>query len=104
MGSVLHELVVEYSVNLRVPDCHFRVGGALGSGLGLAQCPKSTGPAKQGCIAASMLLHVTAQSSAYLENVWAWTADHDMDDPMNTQIDVYSARGKCPYTVDRSLY
>lgn len=26
-----------------------------------------------------MLLHLTKTSSAYLENVWAWTADHDLD-------------------------
>lgn len=41
-----------------------------------------------------MLLHLTRRSSAYLENVWAWTADHDIDDPVETQIDVYVARGK----------
>ena len=26
-----------------------------------------------------MLLHLTASSSAYIENMWAWTADHDLD-------------------------
>lgn len=43
-----------------------------------------------------MLLHLTRHSSAYLENVWAWTADHDIDDPSETQIDIYVARGKPP--------
>lgn len=41
-----------------------------------------------------MMLHLTKQSSAYLENVWAWTADHDLDSgPDQTQIDIYVARG-----------
>lgn len=29
----------------------------------------------------------------YFENVWAWVADHDLDDATNTQIDVYTGRG-----------
>lgn len=42
-----------------------------------------------------MLLHLTDTSSAYLENMWAWVADHDFDSgPAQTQLDVYVARGK----------
>lgn len=26
-----------------------------------------------------MHLHLTSSSSAYIENMWAWTADHDLD-------------------------
>ena len=26
-----------------------------------------------------MLIHLTASSSAYIEDMWAWTADHDLD-------------------------
>lgn len=42
-----------------------------------------------------MLLHLKPGSGAYLDNIWAWTADHDLDDPpkSETQIDIYSARG-----------
>ncbi|PYH94341.1 pectin lyase-like protein [Aspergillus ellipticus CBS 707.79] len=57
-------------------DSHFRVGGATGSEFQLNQCPKGTG-----------------RSSAYLENVWLWTADHDLDTKSQDQIDVYAARG-----------
>lgn len=39
---------------------------------------------------------MTNATSAYLENVWAWSADHDMDDPTQTDIDIYSARGAYP--------
>jgi hypothetical protein len=37
--------------------------------------------------------NLTPQSSAYLENVWAWTAAHDMDTSARTQINVYIGRG-----------
>lgn len=101
-------------------DSHFRVGGASGTDLQLADCPKLTGDIDKGCMAATLLLHLTTDSSGYFENVWAWyapptftllsdflgnvnrylrTADHDMDatpDGNTTdsvQINVYSARG-----------
>lgn len=44
-------------------------------------------------MAASLLLHLTATSSAYIENSWIWVADHDLDIFTQDQIDVYSARG-----------
>lgn len=31
------------------------------------------------CMAAFMAMHLTSSSSAYVENLWAWTADHDVD-------------------------
>ncbi|KAM6526030.1 hypothetical protein FSOLCH5_002161 [Fusarium solani] len=74
-------------------DSHFRVGGAVGSKLQKSDCPKSTGSVNPKCKAASMMLHLTRESTAYLENVWAWVADHDLDDPKETQIDIYAARG-----------
>lgn len=40
------------------------------------------------------MLHMTEKSSGYLENIWAWVADHDLDSgPDQTQIDIYVARG-----------
>lgn len=40
------------------------------------------------------MLHMTYRSSGYLENVWAWVADHDLDSgPSQTQIDIDVARG-----------
>lgn len=64
-------------------DSHFRVGGAAGSDLQLSHCP--TGSLNSACMAASILMHVTAQASGYFENVWWWVADHDLDDPLNSQ-------------------
>lgn len=31
------------------------------------------------CMAAYMVMHLTASSSAYIENFWGWTADHNLD-------------------------
>ncbi|EEU35716.1 uncharacterized protein NECHADRAFT_87984 [Fusarium vanettenii 77-13-4] len=59
-------------------DSHFRVGGAAGSNLQIPDYTKSTGSVDPKCKAASMLLHLTSGSTAYLEN---------------TQISVYAARG-----------
>ncbi|ATY64150.1 Glucan 1,3-beta-glucosidase [Cordyceps militaris] len=76
-------------------DVHFRIGGAAGSNLEASNCPKLSGSVnKKKCIAGSLMLHMTAKSSGYLENVWAWVADHELDGgPSQTQIDVYVARG-----------
>lgn len=38
-------------------------------------------------------MHLTPKSSGYLENVWVWVADHDLDVVDQTQIDVYVGRG-----------
>jgi hypothetical protein len=44
-------------------------------------------------MAASLLMHITSQASAYLENVWVWTADHYIDRIDQPQMDVFAARG-----------
>lgn len=53
-------------------NSHFRIGGAAGSQVQT----KCTGAP---CKAAWGLLHLTSSSSAYIENTWGWTADHDLD-------------------------
>jgi len=55
-------------------NTHFRVGGAAGS---LVQTHCGGSPAQ--CKAAFMMAHLTSTSSAYIENMWQWTADHDLD-------------------------
>ncbi|KUJ15980.1 pectin lyase-like protein [Mollisia scopiformis] len=74
-------------------DSHFRVGGAFGTELQVAQCPKTIPQIQTGCIAATMMLHLTSSSNGYFENMWAWAADHDLDDPTNTMVSVGVARG-----------
>lgn len=70
-GAVLVEWNVEQSVkgSAAMWDSHIRIGGAIGSKLQNKQCPKKTGKVNKDCIAASLLLHLTASSTAYLENV-----------------------------------
>ncbi|GME53836.1 exo-beta-protein [Neofusicoccum parvum] len=56
-------------------NSHVRVGGAAGSTV-----QTSCGGPPALCRAAWGLVHLAAWSSAYVENMWGWTADHDLDD------------------------
>ena len=73
-------------------DSHFRIGGAAGTNLDPTKCLKLKGEVPDSCQASFALLHLTTKSSAYLENVWAWTADHNLDVD-HSQISIYNARG-----------
>lgn len=54
-------------------NCHYRIGGAKGSKV-------ETGCTQpQTCMAVRICAHFTSTSSAYVENSWAWGADHDLD-------------------------
>ncbi|OJD33323.1 exo-beta-protein [Diplodia corticola] len=61
-------------------NTHFRIGGANGSKV-QTNCLASP----EQCKAAWGLLHLTNTSSAYIENMWGWTADHDLDGPYGEQ-------------------
>ncbi|KAK2599641.1 hypothetical protein N8I77_011378 [Diaporthe amygdali] len=101
-GAVPGAILIEY--NLASPagspsglwDVHTRIGGYTGSDLQVAQCNKTPGSSSinNACIGAYMSMHVTKTSSGlYMENVWLWTADHDIDDASNTQTNIYAGRG-----------
>ncbi|KAK4238207.1 pectate lyase superfamily protein-domain-containing protein [Achaetomium macrosporum] len=97
-GPTAGAVVVEWNVHESTQgsaglwDSHIRVGGAKGSDLQKAECPK-TAQNTAGCAAASLMMRMTEKSSGYLENVWMWVADHDMEDAEQAQINVYAARG-----------
>ncbi|KAL8912712.1 MAG: hypothetical protein Q9171_002345 [Xanthocarpia ochracea] len=81
-------------------DVHVRIGGFAGSRLQLADCPTTPdvatppAPVKKSCIGAHTSMHVaTGVRGLYLENVWLWTADHDLDDANSTQTTIYAGRG-----------
>ena len=77
-------------------DVHARIGGFAGSNLQTAQCSKNPGSTtvNNACIAAYLTMHITSGASGlYMENVWLWTADHDIDDPNLSQLDIYVPRG-----------
>ena len=74
-------------------DVHTRIGGFAGSNLQLAQCPAGTQP-NPNCIGAYMAMHVTPSANGlYMENVWLWTADHDIDSSGNQQLSIFTGRG-----------
>jgi hypothetical protein len=81
-------------------DVHTRVGGFKGSDLQLAECPKTPDTVitpnnlAEECIAAFMSMHITKSATGlYMENVWLWVADHDVEDPELRQITIYAGRG-----------
>ncbi|KAL3438555.1 pectin lyase-like protein [Aspergillus tetrazonus] len=94
-GAVLVEWNIHESAqgSAGLWDSNFRVGGAAGSDLQAKDCPKESASVNKSCIAAALMLRLTYSSSAYLEIVWVWTADHDLDVVSQDQVDVYSARG-----------
>lgn len=78
-------------------DVHTRIGGFAGSNLQLAQCaktPTAGGAVNRNCAAAFASMHVAPSAAGvYLENVWLWVADHDIEDAAVRQITVYAGRG-----------
>ena len=56
-------------------NSHITVGGTAESSIN-SDC--SNGDAV-GCMAAFAMLHLSSTSSAYVENMWGWTADHSLD-------------------------
>lgn len=101
-GSCRGAILIEWNVagetqgSAGMWDVHIRIGGTAGTEMQSDTCKKTpdvkTRP-NPDCIAAFMLLHITEQASAYLENAWMWTADHELDLPDHSQINVYTGRG-----------
>ncbi|TRM62679.1 glycoside hydrolase family 55 protein [Schizophyllum amplum] len=97
VGPAGGAIVVEWNVaedsqgSAGMWDCHVRLGGAKGSGLQVDNCP--SGSQNDDCYSAYLALHLTAKSTAYLEGTWVWNADHDLDDPEEGRITIYSGRG-----------
>lgn len=74
-GAILMEWNVHDSTqgSCGMWDVHFRIGGTAGTGLQSDKCSKNpTVPtaANSACEGAFMLLHITRQATAYLENNW----------------------------------
>lgn len=77
-------------------DVHFRIGGSAGTQLQQDTCQANvTGSFefKPECAGAFMLMHITQQASAYLENCWFWVADHELDITAHNQTDIFNGRG-----------
>ncbi|KAF2816299.1 glucan 1,3-beta-glucosidase [Mytilinidion resinicola] len=77
-------------------DVHFRVGGSAGTELQADKCAKNPATkhdANPDCIGSFLMMHITKDASAYLENTWFWLADHELDLSSHSQIDLYNGRG-----------
>jgi glucan 1,3-beta-glucosidase len=79
-------------------DVHFRIGGTAGTKLQQDTClgeASTTQPAEfnPDCAGSFLMLHITQQATAYVENVWLWVADHDLDMPLHSQTSIYNGRG-----------
>jgi hypothetical protein len=98
-GAQPGAILVQWNIRAATPgsagmwDSHFRVGGTTGSNLQVPQCPRGQGAVPQ-CVGAHTLLHIGFTGDGYFENVWAWTADHDLDNRLaQGQISIYTGRG-----------
>lgn len=73
-------------------DTHLIIGGIAGSDLQASECP-TDGSGGNSCFSDFLGIHLTSGSSAYLEGMWVWLADHDLDTDGNPQISLWSGRG-----------
>ncbi|KAJ7470268.1 glycoside hydrolase family 55 protein [Mycena latifolia] len=97
VGPAPGAIVVEWNIKESTQgsagawDTHIRLGGAAGTNLEKNQC--LPGKDVSGCMAAFMALHLTRNSSAYLEGMWVWLADHTLDEDGTSQLNIFSGRG-----------
>ncbi|KAJ7929217.1 exo-beta-1,3-glucanase [Mycena leptocephala] len=97
VGPAPGAIVVEWNIKETTQgsagawDTHIRLGGAAGTNLEIEQC--LPGKDDSGCMAAFMALHLTRNSSAYLEGMWVWLADHTLDEDSVSQLTIFSGRG-----------
>jgi glucan 1,3-beta-glucosidase len=92
-GAVLIQWNLAATSGSGMWDVHTRIGGFQGSNQQVAQCPTSAA-VSAACQVAYMSMHITKSArGVYLENVWLWTADHDLESPIDERITVYTGRG-----------
>ncbi|KAL8748449.1 MAG: hypothetical protein Q9184_007296, partial [Pyrenodesmia sp. 2 TL-2023] len=56
-------------------NTHITVGGTADSNVNFA----CSSPNTASCLATFAMVHLTRTSSAYIENMWGWTADHSLE-------------------------
>lgn len=102
MGPLPGAIMMEWNVaqisqgSCAMWDVHFRIGGSAGTQLQQDTClAKVAGSSvfKPECAGSFLMMHITQQATAYLENVWFWVADHELDLPMHNQTNIYNGRG-----------
>ncbi|PCH43394.1 glycoside hydrolase family 55 protein [Wolfiporia cocos MD-104 SS10] len=74
-------------------DTYIILGGRDGTNLQYSECPAGNSSDGNQCFAAFIGLYITPGASAYLEGLWVWLADHDLDNADGGQVTLWSARG-----------
>ncbi|EON64230.1 hypothetical protein W97_03460 [Coniosporium apollinis CBS 100218] len=97
-GAILMEWNLEASAQgtAGLWDTHWRIGGTAGTQFQEDRCLKTPSvktSVNPECICAFMILHVTASASMYMENIWGWVSDHELDMGLRQQINIYNGRG-----------
>lgn len=73
-------------------DVHHRIGGAAGSQVDNTNCPKNaTMATSPQCVGAHSLFHIKPNASVYVENMWGWVGDHNIDSGHG--VNCFNARG-----------
>ncbi|KAG0653108.1 hypothetical protein D0Z07_0768 [Hyphodiscus hymeniophilus] len=62
-------------------NVHIRIGGAADTNV-----DRVCNTTPQQCKAAFLLVHIAPTGSPYIENLWAWTADHSLDSGVSSNI------------------
>ncbi|KAK4934704.1 hypothetical protein LTR10_024101 [Elasticomyces elasticus] len=102
MGPLPGAIMMEWNVaettqgSCGMWDTHFRIGGTAGTQLQENTCQANvTGSFefKPECAGSFLMMHITQQASAYIENVWLWVADHELDITTHDQTDIFNGRG-----------
>ncbi|KAG9769989.1 hypothetical protein HRR80_003403 [Exophiala dermatitidis] len=102
MGALPGAIMMEWNVgetsqgSCGMWDVHFRIGGTAGTLLQDDTCQANvTGSFqfKPQCAGSFLMMHITQQAAAYLENCWFWVADHELDRAPHNQTDIFNGRG-----------
>lgn len=102
MGPLPGAIMMEWNVaetsqgSCGLWDVHFRIGGSAGTELQQDTClakVEGSFQFKPECAGSFLMMHITQQATAYLENVWFWVADHELDLPLHNQTNIYNGRG-----------
>jgi hypothetical protein len=108
-GTTPGAIMVDWKIKASAPgeagmwDTIIRAGGAIGTDRStrrdcdpdLVYNASTSYIYFEKCKSASLMFHMTESSSGYFENLWIWTADHDIDSQVDPQekINIYTARG-----------
>ncbi len=98
-GPVPGAIMLQWNLQSTCPgksglwSTNFRTGGAKGTNQSPSNCLKLTGAIQRPeCQGAFLQMHITPMTSLYMENTWLWTADHSLDYPDHSQIDIFNGR------------